>query len=136
MEVPVGEDAVKAVGVAVARLVQELNSLDYSFGVSEPALKDIGDLCFRLCAVADDGSVVPHGGYLVDEVSVVHFCPERGVDHDVAGGSLADLGVAEHGDGFVEGLEERDVARFHRLVEMLRLLDGCHGSLGRHANYT
>ena len=66
----------------------------------------------------------------------MQFCLEWRVDHDVAGGGLADLGVAEHGDGFVEGLEESDVARFHCLVEELRLLIGCQVPLGRHCNYT
>ena len=61
-------------------------------------------------------------GALVDELSVVEFCLEGGVGEDVAGGGLACLGEAKHGDGVLEEVEEGDIACLDRLEEALRSL--------------
>lgn len=74
VEISVGEDAVEPVCIAIARLVQEVNSFECTILISEADLEGIGDLCLRLSSEANFSGGILLSSWPIDEVSVLVLC--------------------------------------------------------------
>ena len=120
VKVSIGKDTVKAVCIAIARLVQQDNGLEGIILVPELGLKDVGDLSFRLSGDSNYSGGVLGRSWLVDEFTIMAFCLEGGVvGEDMARGCLAHLGEAEYSNSLREYIVEGEIACLNSLEKFL-----------------
>lgn len=124
MEVAIGEDSMKTIGITVAWLIEDVDCLEYTIFVSKFSLEDVRDFGLRLGSESHSGSAILLGCWSIDEVSVGEFSLERGIGQDVAGGCLAYFCESEDCDGLIEEGEEGDVSGLYGFEEVFRLLLG------------
>lgn len=84
MEVAIGENSVKTVGISVAWLIEDVDCLEYAIFVSKFGLEDVRDFGLRLGGESHSGSAILLGCRPIDEVAIGELGLEWGVGQDVA----------------------------------------------------
>lgn len=70
MEVTIGKDTIEPKAISIARLIKQFYRLQPAIGCLILSIEDIGDLRFRLIAIAYNGCPVSMCSGFVKEVSI------------------------------------------------------------------